>query len=173
MSTLADDIAAVFTAAEPPRRDALVVWDGFDQLDKEAALDFYAGKRWEDVLAHLRGLKDAPLYGAAFYLEEWAVLSPRALAYHARAHLGFLLETLAEELPDEQYVFYFLGQLEQLVRRGAASPFSPAQTSLLRRVVERVDAQAAEGVSFEYYEDDIRDQAAKVLSAIDSPTLRA
>ena len=44
------------------------------------------------------------------------------------------------------------------------SPFNQAQTNSLRRVVERIGEKAAAPGSFEYYGEDIRLQAAKVLT---------
>jgi hypothetical protein len=101
----------------------------------------------------LRSLKDEPVFGGAYFLEEWSVLSPRALAYYARAHLEFLLETRASAQTDEEFIFCFLGQLYQVVHAG--NPFHPAQTNLLRRVVEWIGEEAG---------DEIRLQAEKVLA---------
>ena len=81
----------VFGNGKPPRPGTLVVWDGFDELDKEGAVAFYERKTWPDVLRYLRELKSRPEIGAAFQLEEWAVLAPDSLAYYARAHLVYLL----------------------------------------------------------------------------------
>lgn len=48
-----------------PNADTLVINDGFDELEKEDAISFYAGKFWQDVLKHLRNLKNEPVFGAA------------------------------------------------------------------------------------------------------------
>jgi hypothetical protein len=149
-----------------PRPDEreLVVRDGFDELEKESAVRFYAGKTWSDVLAHLRALKDEPLFRAAYFLEEWSVLSPPALAYYARAHLEFLSETLATDRPDEEFVFHLLGQLYQVFYIHKGSPFTHAQTDLLRRVVQRIAEEATKPGLFEYFGDDIIESAKRVLT---------
>ena len=162
MNPLPLEIATGFGQGEAPDEGELVLWDGFDQMDKEDAVRFYSGKAWPDVLAHLRSLKDRPVFGGTYFLEEWSVLTPPALAYYARAHLEFLLETLAGAQPDEEFIFSFLGQLHQVVHTG--SPFHPTQTNLLRRVVEWIGEKAAAQGSFEYYGNDIMLQAGKVLA---------
>lgn len=168
MDSLHPEIATSFGRRERPHESELVRWDGFDQLEKECAVRFYSGKTWLDVLAHLRGLKDQPVFGAAYCLEEWSVLAPAALAYHARAHLEFLCETLATAHPDEEFVFRFLGQLYQVVYMHKGSPFSPAQTDLLRRVAQRIVEKAAAPGSFEDYGCDIIRQAQEFLAEIEA-----
>lgn len=159
-----------FGEGERPEEGALVLRDGFDQPTKEDAVRFYSGKTWVDVLAHLRTLKDEPVFRGAYFLEEWSVLSPPALAYYARGHLEFLQETLASAQPNEEFIFQFLGQLCQVFHMHKGSLFSPAQTRSLRDVVERIGAKAAAPGSFEYFGDDIRLQVEKVLAglAVDS-----
>lgn len=168
MDSLHRELMTGFGQGERPEEDELVLWDGFDQPTKEDAVRFYSGKDWQDVLAHLRKLKDEPVFGGAYFLEEWSVLSPRALAYYARAHLDFLWETLVSAQPHEEFTFHFLGQLYQVFYMHKGTPFSPAQTSLLRRVVEWIDEKAAVSGSFEYYGDDIRFQVQNVLTAIEA-----
>ena len=149
-----------------PHEGDLVLLNGFDELEKEGAVSFYSGKTWQDVLAHLRRLKDEPVFGAAYFLEEWSVLSPPALAYYARAHLEFLWETLAEERPREEFVFYLLGQLHQVVYMHKGSPFTASQTNLLRRVVQFIAERAAEPGLFEEFRDSIKDSADRVLTEL-------
>jgi hypothetical protein len=101
------------------------------------------------------------------FWKEWAVLSPRALAYYARAYLDFLWDTwdtLAGAQSNEEFTFYFLGQLYQVFYIHKGSPFSPAQTNLLRQVVEHSGEKAATSGSFAYYGEDIRHQVEQVLS---------
>jgi hypothetical protein len=159
MDFLHDGITT-FGNGERPHENELVAWDGFDQLDKESALQFFSGKTWRDVLSHLRGLKEEPLFGAAYFLEEWTVLSPSSLAYYARAYVEHLRETLASPHPDEEFIFYFLGALCQVAHMG--TPFDPAQTSVLRTVVQQT---AAASGALEYFADDIKHQAEQFLTA--------
>jgi hypothetical protein len=108
-------------------------------------------------------LKDEPVFRGAYFHEEWSVLSPRALAYYARAYLEFLQETLATAQPDEEFVFYFLGALYQVFYMHKGSPFSSPQTILIRRIVRRTGERAAGGL-FEYFGDDIKIQAETLLT---------
>jgi hypothetical protein len=163
MDQLHRDVMTAFGHGNRPRENELVVWDGFDEPEKERAVSFYGGKSWEDVLGYLRRLKDEPLFRAAYYLEEWSVLSPPALAYYARAHLEFLSETLTTAQPDREFVFHLLGQLHQVAYMHKGSPFSPVQTDLLRRVAQRVSAKAAVPGAFEEFTEDIRESADRVL----------
>ena len=164
MDALHREMMTGFGQGDRPHDSALVLWDGFDQPNKEDAVRFYSGKTWTDVLAHLRGLKDEPIFGGAYFLEEWSVLSPPALVYYARAHFEFLWETLAQAPPNEEFIFHLLGQLYQVFYMHKGSPFNPAQTDLIRRVVQHIAEKAVEPGLFEYYGDDIWEWAEKVLA---------
>jgi hypothetical protein len=168
MDSLHPELMIAFGQGERPGEDELVLWDGFDQPIKEDAVRFYSGKAWPDVLEHLRNLKDEPLFRGAYFLEEWSVLSPSALTYYARAYLEFLWETLASAQPDEEFTFHFLGQLYQVFYMHKGSPFSLPQTNLLRRIVERIGEKAAALDLFDYYVDDIKLQAEKVLTEMEA-----
>ena len=166
MESLHSEMIAGVGQGDRPQEDELVLWNGLDLLVKEDAVHFYSGKTCEDVLAHLRSLKDEPLFRAAYYLEEWSVLSPPALAYYARAHFEFLWETLGQAQPDEEFVFHLLGQLYQVFYMHKGSPFNPAQTDLLRRVARQVGEKALEGF-FEDFGDDIWESAETVLAEME------
>ena len=168
MDMLYPEIVTAFGQGERPDERELVVWDGFDVLDKEDAVRFFSGKTWADVLAHLRELRDEPVFAGRYFHEEWSVLSPPALAYYARAYLEFLRETLASAEQNEEFVFYFLGALYQVFYMHKGSPFSPIQTNLLRRVVEQIRETAAALEAFDYFVDDIELQAEKVLTEMEA-----
>ena len=170
MDLLHGEMITRFGQGNQPDESELVIWDGFDTPEKEGAVNFYAGKTWQDVLAHLRAMKDEPVFRAAYFLEEWTVLSPPALAYYARAHLEFLWETLADERPNDEFVFHLLGQLHQIVHMHKGSPFNAGQTDLLRRVVRWIAEKVADPSVFEDFRDDIEDWAEKVIAELDRAT---
>src|SRR5262245_23572990 len=157
-----------FAQGERPDDAALVVWDGLDVLDKEDAVRFFSGKTWQAVLAYLKRLKEEPVFKGAYFHEEWSVLSPPALAYYARAYLEFLRETVAGAEPDEEFVFHFLGALQQVFHMHQGSPFSPTQTTHLRRIVEGIHTKAATLETFDYFVDDIERLAKQLLAKMDA-----
>lgn len=146
MNTYRSAVRELFGHGERPNKDALVSWDGFDQLDKESAVSFYAGLSWEDVLANLRN-------GGTYELEEWGVLCSDALFYYARAHLEYLIETVESESPDDGFVAKFFHELYQLVYAHKGSPFKEKQTTLLVNLAHAVQSAAIER-DLEYLLDD-------------------
>jgi hypothetical protein len=166
MESLRLEIAANFGEGHQPHSDDIVQWDCFDQFEKASAFQFYTGKTWSDVLEHLRGLKDEPDFGAAYRLEEWSVLSQKALPYYLRAHLEFLLETLSSPQPDEEFIFFFLGALYQVIYMHKGSPFNPAQTLLLQRVAQSVAKIANDHKRFAYFNQDIKAQVVEFLAEL-------
>lgn len=115
---------------------------------------------------HLRGLRDEPVAGAAYYLEEWSVLSLESLRYFIRAHLEYLLDNLDSNRPDEAFVYFFLGQLAQVIEMHDGSPFNPVQTILLRTLVKVVVENAKDQARFTYFGTDIEKAATQFLAAV-------
>lgn len=134
MDSILDNMRKNFGLGAVPYASEIIIWDGYDQLDKRSAALFYSGKSWFDVLTHLRNLKYELVFGAAYYLEDWQFLSHIALPYYARAHLEFLFETLEDEEPDDDFVFQLFSAWYQVIYIHKGSPFSLIQTELLRRV---------------------------------------
>jgi hypothetical protein len=50
-----------------PFRNTLVLFDGFDQLEKEAADSFFRGMRWSDMVTYLREIGSSLSRGAALW----------------------------------------------------------------------------------------------------------
>ena len=162
IESLRREIASSFGRGDPPRVHELVRWDGFDQLDKEDAVAFYSGKTWEDVLAHLRGIASAD-----YQLEEWSVLSREALPYYLRAHLEYLVETLAEPECDEEFVHYLFFELRQVVSDDDGSPFDPVQTRVLELVAQEVAAVMADRQEPDFFwAADIKEEVAGFVAEL-------
>jgi len=168
MNTLRDAVSQCFGQGTPPSCADLVISDGFDPFEKEDALAFYGGKTWQDVFAYLQGIKGNPAYGAAYFLEEWAVLNPVYLAYYLRAHLENVLENLASVAPDTEFVLHLLDELRHISRPHKASPFTPAQTALLKRLAQYVRDCAAKDNMSVYQERDIEERATQLLADLDA-----
>ena len=69
-----------------------------------------------------------------------------------------------DDQPDEEFVFHLLGALYQVAYMHKGSPFNPVQTNLLRRIVQRIAGKAVEQGFFEYFGEDIKNSADRVLA---------
>lgn len=132
-----------------PKETSLVVWGGYDELEKKSAVDFFNGKDSGRLLADLKK-------GEACGLEEWSVLALPALTYYASAYFCYLLDSLESDVPDEEFVFYLLGALYQVVYMHKGSPFSAEQTGLIKELVALIEQEAKDDTRFEYYSADIQ-----------------
>lgn len=159
LESLREVIASNFGLGNPPGAERVVLWDGFDQLEKERAVAFYSDKAWPDVLSHLNALRNNPTAGADYQLEEGSVLSREALPYYLRAHLEYLIQTVAESECDEGFVCCLFSQLYQVIYMHKGSPFSPVQTQLLERIAQTVAAAIDGQEIFSDSAQDIKDQA--------------
>lgn len=145
-----------------PCKQGLVVWNGFDELDKSSAVDFFNGKSWEDVLHHLQD----PTVGN-FYLEEWAVLGPQAMAYYLYAYLEFLLETLSSQAgPNEEYVNEFFHWLYQMTYMHKGAPLNPQQTACIVKIAEHVTVEFQDYQRFPEMGEQISGNIGKFLQGL-------
>ena len=167
MNTLHANISSSFGHEKRPPPADLVVPDGFDQFEKEDAVAFYEGKTWQDVHAHLQGLKNA-VAGAAYFLEEWSVLNPAYLAYYLRAHLEYLFETLASNTPDTEFILHLLGELQQVIHMHKSNPFTSTQTALLKQLAQYVCDHTAKNNLSAYQEQDIEQYANQLLVGLEA-----
>lgn len=141
MDSLLEAISSTFYKNPAPKTD-VVIWDGYDQLDKETAVEFYAGKSWRMVLKELKKYanpnRNYKTLGSPFYLDEWCVLEDSALIYYSRAHLEFLIHYVqTSHCHDaDTYPLKFFHSLYQVFYMRKANPFNKKQTLLLERVAQ-------------------------------------
>jgi hypothetical protein len=153
----------LFGLGKPPVTGALVDWDGFDQLEKEAAVAFFSNKTWADVLKHLRGLKGS-IFGADFKLEEWEALGPTALSYYLRAYLEFLRDELQSDETDDRFVSNWLLSIDQIAYMHKGSPLKSNETRALAAIV--IEVGTAWEPEFENYREGLQDRIAKIYGAL-------
>ena len=135
-----------------PDKPSLVNMDGYDELEKGSAVEFFRGKNVGGILKHLQN--DGP-----YYLDEWTVLKLDAIIHYAPAYFSYLIESLESKEPEEEFVFFFIGALYQLTYIHKGSPFSSAQTDLIIELVELAVENSKDQARFEYFSDDIQDNA--------------
>lgn len=145
-----NQIAELFGNRNP--NNQVVDWNGYDQLDKESAVEFYKGKSWQKVLKHLEGLEEEPVFKADYHLEGWSVLNSIALEYYLRAHLEYLFITLDKAEPDEEFIFYFFSELYQVVYIHKGSPFTQEQTILIKKIVNYTVERIKNDKKFDFFE---------------------
>jgi hypothetical protein len=164
MSTAALDAGIpVFGLGNHPTTSALVVWDGFDQLEKEGAVAFFSEKTWTDVLKHLRSLKGS-IFGADFKLEEWEVLTPMALSYYLRSYLEFLRDELQSEETDDRFVSTWLLSIYQVAYMHKGSPLEPSETTALAAIV--IEVGTVWKPEFEIDREGLQDRIARIHGAL-------
>ena len=131
-----------------PDEISLIENDGYDVLEKKGALKFFEGKNYENIFNHLRS-------GGAYYLEEWTVLNISAVTYYAPAYFCYLLLTLESEEPDEEFIFFLVGALYQIIYIYKGSPFNYEQTEIINELVNLSVEASKYPDKFEYYSEDI------------------
>jgi hypothetical protein len=166
MTELQNKIEEYFGVKRSPNPTNLVKLDGYDVLEKEAAIKFFSGKSWNDVLDHLRSTKNNIIAGADFRLEEWSVLDPDPRYYYLRAYLEYLLETLATDNPDEQYISELFHQLYQTVYMYKTAAYNDAQKVLLCKIASHIAEIVKSHKGIEYWGKDITDNINLFLSEL-------
>jgi len=119
-------IATAFPDRGTPPAGTIVVFDGFDQLDKESAVRAFAGKSRAQV-AGLVGVGPTGIEGL-WGIEELEVLEPEALHYYLEPFLRHLVTRTDEALDD---FGFFLGYHLAEIAKRRSGIFTPAQRRTL------------------------------------------
>src|SRR3989339_82654 len=94
-----------------PADGSLVVFDGFDELDKEAAVATFSARSADSILVLLR----QGLLGNAFNaLEELGVLEPAAIRYYIGPFLVRLAEVVGAICHYDEYIANVLFRLSEI-----------------------------------------------------------
>ena len=138
VTRLLERIQEAFPDQGAPSPSSLVAVDGFDQLDKESALEAFGGRTREQV-ARLVGSGPAGWQGL-WGIEELESLEPLALRYYVEP---FLRHLVAEESSRPEDLSFWLGyHLAEVARRRGPEIFDPLQRQVLveiaRHFIERL-----------------------------------
>jgi hypothetical protein len=121
-------IQAAFLDRGVPAPASLVVFDGFDQLDKETAVEAFAGRTREEVAALIgRGPRG---YEGLWGIEELAFLEPAPLQYYLEPFLRHLL-TQEHRAPQDLSYWLSFHLAEALARRGPEIFDGPQQQAVV------------------------------------------
>jgi hypothetical protein len=120
-----------------PPRDSLVVFDGFDQLDKESALATFAGKT-RDQVGELVGRGPGGWMGL-WGIEELSVLEPAALQYYLEPFLLFLARE--EYTTPEDVSFWLSYHLCEQVRLRGPDIFDAPQREVLIELARHFESR--------------------------------
>ena len=123
MTKWAERLAAAFRNEARPAAEAIVNFDGFDQLDKQSALAAFAGKTRDEVAA-LVGAGPTGIQGL-WGIEDLQVLEPAALRYYVEPFLRHLLSR-AFDIEDD-FSYFLAYHLAEAVRRRGPEVFTADQ----------------------------------------------
>ena len=164
MDALRDDIERYFGSTPMPTTGELVEWNGLDELDKSAAVKAFAGKPWNVLYEYLANGDTE--WSSSVRLEEWSCLSPRALRYYSRPYLLYLLDTLVDENPDDQFVASLFFELHQAIRVNGGDIFDNSQKVVLKRAAQVVSETVSTGDKFAIWRKDIATNVNQFLSSL-------
>lgn len=94
------------------------------------------------------------------------MLNTIALSYFARAYFEYMIETLNSKEPDEEFVFFLIGELYQIIYMHKGSPFSTAQTEVVKNLVQYAAQEANNRNHFEYFSEYIQENAQQFFNEL-------
>ena len=153
MNALRDNIERYFGSTSMPKAGELVEWNGLDDLDKSAAVKAFDGKPWNVLYEYLANGDTE--WSSSVRLEEWSCLSPRALRYYSRPYLLYLLDTLVDENPNDEFVASLFFELRQAIRVNGGAIFDNSQKMVLRQVAQLVSKTVSTSDKFAIWRKDI------------------
>jgi hypothetical protein len=103
----------------------------FNRGEKKDAVGRFGGIGWQTLLSSLESKEWASLSNI---LEEWSVLEPHAARYYLRAFLLYLLKTVQEATPDDEFVSRLFFELSECLKRHGTRLFDARQRTLLASI---------------------------------------
>ena len=139
-------------------------WNGLDELDKAAAVKAFGAKPWNVLYEYLTNGDSE--WSSSVRLEEWSCLSPPALRYYSRPYLLYLLDTLVDETPNDEFVASLFFELHQAVRVNGADIFDDSQKMVLKQAAEVVSETVGTSDKFAIWRKDIATNVNQFLSSL-------
>ena len=164
MDALRDSIERYFGSIPMPTTGELVEWNGLDELDKSAAAKAFAGKPWNVLYEYLAN--GDTQWCSRVRLEEWSCLSPRALRYYARPYLLYLLDTLVDENPNDEFVASLFFELHEAIRINGGDIFDNSQKVVLKQAARVVSETVSTSDKFAIWRKDIATNVNQFLSSL-------
>lgn len=136
---LLDEIAAAFPDRGAPRPDAVVRYDGLDQLAKEYAARAFGGKTREQIAA-IVGKGPTGIEGL-WGIEDLEVLEAPALQYYLEPFLRYLVAHQLDK--PEDFSFSLAYHLSEVLRRGGADMLTPEQRRVVADIADRLSVRVS------------------------------
>jgi len=124
-------IRIYFNASKIPSKDELVKFDGFDQLEKENAVERFLGKSWDEILNQI----PAGGFGTQCDIEELGVMEPYGLQYYLKSYLLYCIKNEAEPRYENETVYFLIWTLKEIFRLRGVEVFTVEQRPVIRQFV--------------------------------------
>jgi len=122
------DIDAEFGSLRMPSKEDLVVFDGYDELDKEHALNLFHSKTQDDIYREI--VSGTMAVGSA--VEDLAVLSPDAFRYYLAPYLTYLCCGVDGDPNEDEGVHFFCFAFREHIRINGAAELNEGQRRLVQ-----------------------------------------
>lgn len=114
----------------PPARSALILDDGYDELEKRYALELFSGRSGEEIFNNI-------CFGenVCGLLEGLAVLTPQSFVYYVKPFLIYLVDLLCEQEgggSDFEYISWLFFELAEFFRINGVEFLNGGQINCLR-----------------------------------------
>ena len=120
-----------FSNVTMPTKEELVHFDGYDQLDKEHAVETFLNKSREDILKVFTEENTIKSFGTFSDIEDLIVLTPKGVHYYIEPYFTHLLNSFEESKIDYEYLNSLLFAIIQILERDNPDIFTQEQYVVL------------------------------------------
>ncbi len=131
--SLVETIESNFGLGSPPEKNALVRFDGFDELDKTHALELFLGKSAADIANEL--LQPQGSFGQLGDIEDLIVMEPLGYQYYLAPYVVQIIRNEHDAAPDLELTSLVLFAIREILRIRSNEAFSQTQQSALLQLV--------------------------------------
>ncbi len=146
MNSLTETVKNNFGLGPPPSREDLVHFDGFDELDKNHAIEVFLGKTTEDVARALSENR----FGTQSDIEDIFVMEPAGYQYYLAPYLIQVLRNETDDSEDLQLAGFVISTVSEIIRVRGVVAFTQGQIatllSLCSHLVQRCEQEEGEDI---------------------------
>ncbi len=162
--SLLKTIESSFGLGSPPNKNTLVLFDGFDELDKAHALESFLGKSAAEIANELS--QPEGNFGQLGYVEDLIVMEPLGYQYYLAPYLGQIIRNEVDGQPDLELTSLVLFAIREIVRIRGNDAFSQHQRSALFQLVAYLAAGSDRWDSSDAFADSLPEDLSWLRTAL-------
>lgn len=151
---LLDNVKSHFGSGAAPTKEALVRFDGFDELDKVHAIDIFSGKTIAEILNAI----SKGNFGNLGDIEDLIVMEPAGYQYYLAPYLLQIIRDQEEAEEDLTLPGLVIFSIQEIVRIRGKEAFSEGQRQVLLDIISYLARRSSQWNSDDAFIESLKEK---------------